>query len=288
MKNNTFITLLTMVFLAFATTLFAGGKEKELYEGITKGDLARVKKAVEAGADLNKPVSLKLPLVWALETSHQVDIIRYLIEKGANVNATDIKGSVLMQYAHFVQTPKEKAEWLTDFYKKYKVDSIVDPAIYSSITDVVNVLLDANADPMYDMGTIIGNPMQAGMVFGSGSDEAKAEFIKALSLHPTNHADPNDRMRTAESVSQNSQGFKLVDKEKHPTPLMYAAQKGWTKVAIAFIEGGADVNLTMNVYKSSSDMWAIYNTRTTVTALDIARNTGNKELEAALLKAGAN
>jgi hypothetical protein len=125
------------------------------------------------------------------------------------------------------------------------------------------------------------------IAFGISSEEARAEFIKAMISHPTNHADANDRMRTTESVSSSSQAFKMVDKEKHPTPLMYAIQKGYTKIAIALIEGGADVNITMNVYKTKSDMWAVYNTKTTVTALDIAKSVKNAEVEALLIAKGA-
>lgn len=69
---------------------------------------------------------------------------------------------------------------------------------------------------------------------------------------------------------------------------MYAAQKGYAKIAMALIEGGADVNITMNSYKTKSDMWAVYNTKTTITAIDIARAKGYKEMEEKLIAAGAN
>lgn len=287
MKRGTLLKTVGVALLVCAFGTPGKKEQKELYEGITKSNIERVKKAIEAGADVNKKISMKEPLMWALETSHRTDIIQLLIDKGADVNASDIKGSMLMQYAGIVRTPQEKAQWLNDFYKKYKVDTLIRPEVYSSITEVTHLLLDAKADPKYDMGTIIGTPLQACMTFGLGSEEAKAEFIKALCTHKTNPADPNDRMRTTESITQSTQGFKLVDKEKHPTPLMYAIQKGMTKIALALIEGGANVNLTMNVYKSGSDMWGSYNSRKTVTALDIARQTGNKEVIDALVKAGA-
>jgi ankyrin repeat protein len=282
-------TCMTILLVSATTLLFAGKPkpDKDLYEGITKGNIEVVKKAIGDGADVNKKYSMKLPILWALESSHQVAIIQLLIDKGADVNASDINGSVLTQYGQRVETPANKAQWLMDFYKKYKVDTVIDPAIYSSITDVVNVLLNAGAKPNYDMGTILGTPIQGAIAFGIGSEEARAEFVKAMISHPTNPADANDRMRTTESVASSSQGFKMVDKEKHPTPLMYAIQKGYTKIALALIEGGADVNITMNVYKSKSDMWAVYNTQQTVTALDIARQRKNTEVENKLIEKGA-
>jgi ankyrin repeat protein len=279
---------LILIVVGSISQSFAGKPEKMLYEGITKSNIDKVKQAIDEGADVNKKVSMKLPILWALETSHRVDIIKLLIDKGADVNASDIKGSVLYQYGGFVETPENKAKWLNDFYKKYKVDTTVTASQFSTITEVTHLLLDAGAKPDYDMGTILGNVLQSSMTYGIGSEDARAEFIKALITHKTNKADPNDRMRTTGSVTQNTEGFKMVDKDKHPTPLMYAAQKGMTKIALALIEGGADLNITMNVYKSSSDMWASYNSKTTVTALDIARAKGYKEIEEKLIAAGAH
>lgn len=280
--------VLIMCALLVSATVFAAKPQKELYEGITKGDMARIQKAIDEGADVNKAVSMKKPLIWALETTHRKDIIKLLIDKGADVNAADpIKGSILMQYAGFVETPEARAQWYNDFYKKYKVDTVISPSQYSSILEVTHLLLDAGANPNFDMGTIIGTPLQSTITFGIGSEEARAQFIKALLTHPKNPADPNDRMRTSQSVSSNSAGFKTVDKEKHPTPLMYALQKGYTKIAAALIEGGADVNITMNTYKMSSDMWGTYNNKNTITALDIAKNKGLTDMEQMLIKAGA-
>ncbi|MCE3229598.1 MAG: uncharacterized protein K0S32_4149 [Bacteroidetes bacterium] len=276
------VAIISMPFLSSAAK-----PSKELYEGITKGNLERIKKAVEDGADVNKKVSMEYPLMWALKTSHRVDIIKYLIEKGADVNASDIRGSILSQYGGIVETPEKKAQWLMDFYKKYKVDTIVDPKTYSTITEVVNVLLDAKADANEDRGTIIGTPLHSCLSYGVGSEEARAEFAKALCSHKTNPANGSERMKTAESVGANSSGFKLVDKAKHPSPLMYCIQKGYSLIAIALIESNVDVKMTMNTYKMSSDMWGTYNNRSSITALDIARAKGNKEVEKKLITAGA-
>lgn len=79
------------------------------------------------------------------------------------MNASEITGSVLYQYGNIVETPEKKAQWSIDFYKKYNVDTVISPSIYSSITEVTHVLLDAGAKPDYDMGTILGNVLQSSM-----------------------------------------------------------------------------------------------------------------------------
>lgn len=277
----------TFVFVLISTTVFAGKPGKELYEGITKGDLERVKKAIADGADVNKKTSNELPLYWALSTSHRTDIISYLIEKGADVNASGITGSIIHRYAAIVETPAKKAEWMNNFYKKYKVDTVCNPAIYSSITDVVNVLLDAGVKNK-DRGTILGTALQSCIVYGNGSEEAKAEFVLAAVTHKSKEFDPNDRFTTDKSVGVNPGPFAFADPQKHPTPLIYALQKGYTKIALALIDGKADVNASMNVYGTEFKGFDKYKTKSGVTALVIAQQNNYTDVVERLRAAGAN
>jgi ankyrin repeat protein len=286
MKKHLLTKGLALLFLLLAVNVQAAKPDKDLYEGITKSNIDKVRKAIADGADVNKKYSLKWPLMWALETSHRTDIVAVLIEAGADVNASDIKGSLLRQYGGIVETPENKAKWLNDFYAKYKVDTTITADQFSSITAITHQLLDAGARPDEGLNSQIGSPLQACVAYGIGSEEARAEFIKALASHPKHPANLNDRMITAESASQNSQGFSLSDKERHPTPLMYAIQKGQSIVAAALIDAGADLTLTMNVYNSESTLWAEYRTKNSLTALDIARAKSNKAIEQKLLAAG--
>ncbi|MEM2677506.1 MAG: ankyrin repeat domain-containing protein, partial [Thermofilaceae archaeon] len=64
----------------------------ELHKAAEEGDLQRVKKLVENGANVNaKDEYGSTPLYLAVLNGH-LELARFLVEKGANVNAKDIVG----------------------------------------------------------------------------------------------------------------------------------------------------------------------------------------------------
>ncbi|MCF6130655.1 ankyrin repeat domain-containing protein [Flavobacterium wongokense] len=69
-----------------------------LCNAILKGDLATVKKFVEYGADVNEMVNGLTPLMFAARYN-KVEIIKYLLEKGADKKLKDERGNTAMQYA---------------------------------------------------------------------------------------------------------------------------------------------------------------------------------------------
>ncbi|WP_333601456.1 ankyrin repeat domain-containing protein [Flavobacterium sp.] len=71
-----------------------------LCTAIFKGDLATVKKFVEYGADVNEESNGMTPLMYAARYN-KVDIIKYLLARGANKDVKDEKGYTAKQYAEF-------------------------------------------------------------------------------------------------------------------------------------------------------------------------------------------
>jgi ankyrin repeat protein len=275
---------LSALLLLFALNAQAQKPAKELYEGITKGDLERVKKAVAAGADVNKNVSAKKPILWAIQT-HRADVLKYLIEKGADVNDKSLGGSVLIKYAGSVETPEKLAAWTMNFYKKYKVDTVVDPAWYSPIAEITNILLDAGAD--VNERELTGRTvLQMALEMGTGSEEGRAQFIDALLKH-SKKPNVNQRLVTEETKSANNWNFSVSDAEKHPTALMLAAKMNLPLIAKVLIDNGAKLNETMNLYGTKIDYGVRYATKKAVTALDIAKGKKNAEVEKVLVAAGA-
>jgi ankyrin repeat protein len=69
-----------------------------LCNAIVKGDIATVKKFIEYGADVNESANGMTPLMLAARYN-KVEILKLLLEKGANTNAKDERGYTALQYA---------------------------------------------------------------------------------------------------------------------------------------------------------------------------------------------
>lgn len=65
---------------------------------ISKGDIATVKKMLEYGASPNELSNGMTPLMIAARYN-QAEIVKLLLEKGANVKAKDEKGITALKYA---------------------------------------------------------------------------------------------------------------------------------------------------------------------------------------------
>lgn len=81
------------------------GDDTPLYDGIRTSSLKIVKTLVEAGADINAPLSQDLSLGWTamitfsrmdMNNQENVNILNYLISKGANLYVTNKNGATLL------------------------------------------------------------------------------------------------------------------------------------------------------------------------------------------------
>ena len=111
MKKSLLLTLSVILISAasFAKEMEAFNYEDNAYEliapqtspfcmAIVKGDTETVKKLIELGSDVNKKSNGMTPLMFAARYN-RVEIIKLLVEKGANVKAKNSKGYNAMKFA---------------------------------------------------------------------------------------------------------------------------------------------------------------------------------------------
>ena len=83
-----------------------------LCTAIMKGDLATVKKFVEYGSNVNEASNGLTPLMFAARYN-KVDILKYLLEKGADKQIKDERGNTALKYAEF-----SKSQEAVDYLKQ--------------------------------------------------------------------------------------------------------------------------------------------------------------------------
>ncbi len=100
------------------TTSFAISKEfgdynnTPLCSAIMKGDLVAVKKFIEYGTDVNEKSNGVTPLMFAARYN-KVEIIKFLLEKGADKTEKDERGYTALKYAE-----NSKAQEAWDYLKQ--------------------------------------------------------------------------------------------------------------------------------------------------------------------------
>ncbi|MES2410537.1 MAG: ankyrin repeat domain-containing protein [Bacteroidota bacterium] len=113
------LALVAFTDVAFASTVSTPTTSTEIIKGnsplcnaIVKGDLATVKKFVEYGSDVNEMSNGVTPLMLAARYN-KVDIIKYLMERGADKQIKDERGNTALKYAE-----NSKSQEAVDYLKQ--------------------------------------------------------------------------------------------------------------------------------------------------------------------------
>ncbi len=88
----------TVSTLATSPSVVGNYGNSPLCNAILKGDMATVKKFIEYGADVNEMSNGLTPLMFAARYN-KIDILRYLMEKGADKDIKDERGNNALKYA---------------------------------------------------------------------------------------------------------------------------------------------------------------------------------------------
>ena len=139
-----------------AVVLVVTGLAGPIHDAIMNGNIDEVQWQLDAGVDVNEESSKGLtPLHYAASAGHN-DIVELLIERGANVNATDSgKGATPLDYAHW-RDHEEVIETLNAHNAQREHEkggkgigqsSLIHDAALDGDIDEVQRQLDAGVDP---------------------------------------------------------------------------------------------------------------------------------------------
>lgn len=83
------LTLFLLMALVLTTPILAGQQEDRFWEAARQGDVATIKKLHQAGVDLNVRTEYGATALSYACDRNQVEVVRYLVENGADVNTKD-------------------------------------------------------------------------------------------------------------------------------------------------------------------------------------------------------
>ena len=146
----------TVITAICAALLVGAAFADPIHDAALDGDFDEVQRQLDAGVDVNEESSTGLtPLHYAASSGHN-DIVELLIERGANVNATDSgKGATPLDYAHW-RDHEEVIETLNAHNAQREHEkgakgidhsSLIHDAALDGDIDEVQRQLDAGVDP---------------------------------------------------------------------------------------------------------------------------------------------
>jgi ankyrin repeat protein len=221
----------------------------EIHDAALKGDLAVVRELLAKDpALLNaKGRNEKAPLHWAAQGGH-LELAKYLIAKGANVNELNIQKETPLVYAaeggHLKLAELLIAKGADVNIKTTLNAAPIHYALWADRTEVFNLLLKKGADFKLTRG-------EGFTMLHEAAGGASAEIVDLL-------------LKKGMTVDQKT--------SFGATPLHFASRHGSEEIVSLLIKKGADVNAL-----SQDGLWP----------LELAAKRGRTEVAAMLLNAGA-
>ncbi len=295
----------TLFILLFFTLHVFADKTPSLKDGVMGQNSEKVKEALANGADPNEQWSSAPALYWAA-IQGKADIMKMLIEKGADVNGTGLMG--LTPLSGLIQHPKSPEELVKEnneinekVLKNFTEEKAKekgwwkesDVSKFSTIEDRCKLLLDAGADPNFLEGNGI---VKEWTPFLNAIDKGYYSLVKIML--DSKKADTEFRFHQwSEGVIQfanySSAGeFEKWDKAdaqrwaavpKFDTPLTYAVEKNNLPLVKMLVEGGVKLNNGKKIIeKDFSYIYFYYKS-----PLDLSIDKGYKEISDYLKMSGA-
>ncbi len=221
----------------------------EIHDAALKGDLAKVKELLAKDPSMlnTKGHNEKAPLHWAAQGG-RLELAKYLIAKGANVNELNIQKETPLVYAaeggHLKLAEMLIAKGADVNIRTTLGAAPIHYALWAGKTDLVMLLAAKGAD--LKTPRLQGYALLHEAAGGEAPDIVEMLLKKGIALD--------------------------IKTEFGATPLHYAAMRGTPGIVSLLIKKGADVNAV-----SENGWWP----------LDLAVKRGQTEIVSLLLKAGA-
>lgn len=132
------ITLMAFSSLSFATNINYIGNQKTqnifnvspapLVVAISKGEIETVKQLIESGTKVNKKLNGLTPLMYAARYN-KVEIIQYLLQKGADRDIKDSQGFTALNYAELSNAYEAIAVLKSSANEQVKI-SLIDESTF--------------------------------------------------------------------------------------------------------------------------------------------------------------
>lgn len=95
--------------------------KQKLFDAVEKGDLEFLKETIKPGEDLNfRFGSNGFTMLHLATTQGHLDIVKYLVENGADINATDIHNFTAKKYAKIMINSCESSKAIYDYLENAK------------------------------------------------------------------------------------------------------------------------------------------------------------------------
>ena len=241
-----------LIILLLTGTILAGcASVPPIYQAAANGDIVEVENLLNQGVNVNMrlfPGDNSTPIHWASSRGKD-EVIKLLIARGADINASDKEGATVLMVAWMTKNPttinlllkhgadvniKDKEGW-----------SILRHAVGEGNGELVKTLITYGAD--------INSKARDGssvLIYAAGT-EANIKIVNTLIAHG---ADVN---------TEDDDGW---------SPLMYAAGSGNIEIVKTLIDNGADVNAK---------------TKDGIPVLAAGKSSGNEDIVKILREAGA-
>ena len=218
-----------------------------------EGDLWKVKSMVKRGHDVNKKGaneygSYRTPLMYAAGEG-KFDVVKYLINHGADVGKTNFYGQTALHYA-------------SEFGYLEMVELLLSKGAGIDVEDK-----DGHTPLM--LAAKMGRSDILLCLINHGADLNKTNVHKQTALHC---AIEYGHLKVVELLLSEGAGIDVEDEDGH-SPLMLAARMGRSDILLCLINHGADLNKT-NVHKRTALHYAIECGRLKVVELILSKGAG--------------